>query len=169
MKYAFIIGTNAYIVPQGVISYADGANTKEILRVRSIYHDTEEGSFLSIDADIKDNDGHDVKVSSNNAANAGLFTIKTERDSVKLFKNDGSLIINVHQLDDEAAMGLEHNITAELEVNTPVVVIRINGDFMAEGLHILGENEKLFINDDGYATSALAGNSLHFTADGVVI
>jgi len=66
-------------------------------------------------------------------------------------------------------MGLEHNITAELEVNMPVVVIRVNGDFMAENLHILGENEKLFINDDGYATSALAGNSLRFTADGVVI
>jgi hypothetical protein len=169
MKYAFILGTSAYIVPQGIISYADGQHTKEILRIRSIYHDTEEGSLLSIDADIKDNDGHEVKVSGNKAVNAGTFTIKTERNSVTLYKSDGSLIIKVHQLDDETAMGLEHNITAELEVNMPVVVIRVNGDFMAEGLHILGENEKLFINGDGYATSALAGNSLHFTANGVVI
>jgi len=169
MKYAFIIGTSAFIVPNGVISYADSENLKEILNVRSIYHDDKPGSALSIDLDIKDNNGNAVRVYGNKAQSSAAFTIEEARDHVKVFNADGSLLIHVHQIDDKTAMGLEHNITAELEVNMPVVVIRINGDFMAEDLHIIGENEKLFINDDGYATSALAGNSLRFTASGVVL
>jgi hypothetical protein len=169
MKYAFIIGTSAFIVPRGVISYANHEKAKEILRIHSLYHDTEPLSFLSVDLDIKDADGHEVKVQANKAVNAGIFTIKTERDSVKILKSDGSLIIHVHQLEDKAAMGLELNIVAEMEVNMPVVAIRINGEFMAEELHISGENEKLFINDDGYATLALAGNDLRFTPDGVIL
>jgi len=50
------------------------------------------------------------------------------------------------------------------------VVIRISGDFVTEGLHISAENEKLFINDNGYATSALAGKgNLQFTEAGVIL
>jgi hypothetical protein len=170
MKYAFIIGSNAFIVPHGVISYGDHGNLKEILRVRYIYHDNQRESFLSVDLDIKDNDGHDIKLNANKAVNSGTFTINTEQNSVKVLKHDGSLIIHVHQMDDKSAMRLQLNITAELEVNAPVVAIRINGEFMAENLNIIGENEKLYINDNAYATSALAGtNTLQFTADGVVL
>jgi hypothetical protein len=170
MKYAFIIGSSAFIVPHGVISYADGEYSKEILRVKSIYHDNKPGSFLSVDADINDINGAEIKIKDNQAVAALGFTVKTERDSIKVLRSDGSLVIQIHQLDDESAMNLEHNITAELEVNTPIAVIRINGDFKAEGLNISAENEKLFINDNGYATSALAGNdNLQFTAAGVVL
>jgi len=55
-------------------------------------------------------------------------------------------------------------------VNTPVVVIRITGDFKLGDLHISAENEKLFVNNIGYANSALAGNKhLEFTAAGVML
>jgi hypothetical protein len=169
MKYAFVIGTSAFIVPTGVISYADSESLKEILKVRSIYHDNKPGSALSIDLDIKDTHGNPVKVYDNKAESSAGLTVNVERNKVKVFAADGSLLIHVHQLDDESAMSLEHNITAELEVNSPIVVLRINGDFMVEDLHIICENEKLYINDDGYATSALVGNSLRFTAAGVVL
>ena len=80
------------------------------------------------------------------------------------------MILQIQQLDDESAMALEHNIVAELEVNMPIAAIRIFGDFKAGGLNISAENEKLFINDTGYGTSAMHGkNSLQFTADGVVL
>ena len=170
MKYAFILGTSAFIVPHGVISYADHETAKDILRIKSIYHDDQAGTSLSIDLDIKDDDGHEIKLNNNKAVNAGLFKVGEERNSVKVFKNDGSLIIHVHQLDDEAAMGLELNIVAELERNLPIAVIRVFGEFMAESLQISAENEKLFINDNGYATSAMHGtNQLEFTAEGVVL
>jgi hypothetical protein len=168
MKYAFILGTSAYIVPRGVISFADEDKAYEILKINSIYHDTEPTSFLSIDVDIKDNHGNGVILSANKAIGDGV-RVYEERNSVKVTSADGTLIIHVHQLDDETAMSLEHNITAELEVNSPIAVIRVTGDFMAHDLHIIAENEKLYINDNGYATSALAGNDLRFTPAGVVL
>ncbi|HTH81738.1 MAG TPA: hypothetical protein VL490_02310 [Mucilaginibacter sp.] len=170
MKYAFIIGTSAFIVPHGVISYADANHSKEIVKIRSIYHDNEPGSALTIDADIKDTQGNSIKILDNVVEINSVFTVKTERDYVKVLRPDGTIVFHVHQMDDRSAMRLEHYIVAELEVHSPVAVIRISGDFKAEGLHILAENEKLFINDNGYATSALAGKGdLQFTAAGVVL
>ena len=168
MKYAFVLGTSAYIVPQGVISYADHEQSNPIIKINSIYHDNEPGSFLSVDLDIKDTHGNGVIVNNNTALGTGL-KVETAQNSVKVFNANGTLIIHVHQLDDKAALSLELNIAVELERNAPVAVIRIFGDFMTHDLHISAENEKLFINDDGYATSALAGNDLRFTTAGVVL
>ncbi|MDB4924593.1 hypothetical protein [Mucilaginibacter sp.] len=170
MKYAFIIGTSVFIVPNGVISYADAEHSKEIIKIRSIYHNNEPGSALSIDVDIKDVNGNSIIIIDNIVEINSVFTVETQRDYVKVLNPDGLVILNIHQLDDQSAMRLEHYIVAELEVHAPVVVIRISGDFETEGLHITAENEKLFINNNGYATSALAGkDQLLFTEAGVVL
>jgi len=173
MKYAYIIGSNAFIVPGSAINYFDNGEEKEFLRINSIYHDLPpkaESPVLNVNINIKDTDGSVIRVISNKADTAGTFSVEEERDSVKLLRRDGSTIIHIHQLDDEAAMALEHNITAELEVNAPIVVIRIFGYFMLGDLHISAENEKLFINHNGYANSVRIGkNQLKFGADEVVI
>jgi hypothetical protein len=170
MKYAFIIGSNAFIIPTGVISYSGPSGLMEILRIRSIYHDNEPGSFLSVDLAISDMTGAAIKLINNEPEISFDFKIVKERDSIKILRPDGGMIIHVHQLDTDSAMALEHNITAEFEVNAPIVVIRIYGDFKAGDLNISAENEKLFINDNGYATSAMTGsNQLQFTAAGVVL
>jgi hypothetical protein len=173
MKYAFIIGSNAFVVPSKVLSFADNDDEKEFLRINSIYHDLPaeaKEAHLDIDLDIKDVDGTPILMLGNQTLNSASYTVKKERNSVQLIRADGSLIIHVHQLDDDSAMSLEHNITAELEANTPVVVIRINGNFLAGALHISAENEKLFVNDIVYANSVLAGtNQLRFTTNGVVL
>ena len=168
MKYAFVMGSSAFIVPKGVIHYAGEDTTTEILRVNSLWHDNEPSSRFSIDLDIQDNDGNGVILSDNKALGTGLKVIE-DRKSVQVLSADGTNIIKVIQMDDETAMGLEHNITAEFEVNLPLAAIRIFGDFVTHGLHILAENEKFYINDDGYATSALAGTDLRLTQDGVVL
>jgi hypothetical protein len=173
MKYAFIIGSNAFVVPSKVISYRDGAGEKEFLRINSVYHDlpaTENESFLEADIDIKDVDGHPVTLLANLPVMSAPYAINTTRDSVAVLRPDGTTVIHIHQLDDETAMSLEHNITAELEVNMPVVVIRINGEFMLGDIHVRAENEKLFINNNGYGNSVLPGkNQLQFTTEGVVV
>jgi hypothetical protein len=173
MKYAFVIGSNAFIVPRGAISYGDHDFGKEFLKINSIYHDlppSAEKTFLEVDLDIKDTDGSPIAVLANKPVNGASFTVDKERDSIKVLRADGSLIIHVHQLDDDSAMSLEHNITAELEVHAPIAVIRITGEFIVDNLHVIAENEKLYINDNGYATSALAGkNRLKFTSAGVVL
>ena len=172
MKYAFIIGSNAFIVPSGAIFYGDNAD-KEFLKINSVYHDTKDpanGGVLDIDLNIKDTDGTPVIILNNKPVIGAPYTIQKERNSVKVIRIDGTVIVHVHQLDDESAMALEHNITAELEIHAPVAVIRITGEFFVDGLHVRAENEKLFINNNGYATSAMIGkNKLEFTAEGVVL
>jgi hypothetical protein len=174
MKYAFVIGSNAFIVPSHVIVYRDQNKEKEFLRINSVYHDLSsksEQTFLDIDLYINDTDGAQVSlVSDKLVAGANNYHILKEHNFVKVLRADGSLLIHIHQLDDEAAMGLEHNITAEFEVNTPIVVIRITGEFLLGGLDITAQNEKLYINEIGYGNSVLAGtNQLKFTAEGVVL
>ncbi len=173
MKYAFIIGTNAFIVPSKAISYTDHEEDHVFLKINSIYHDlpsTAEPSFLDIDLDVKDMDGTRIGLSANEAVTDTPYAIQKQRDSIKILRTDGSTVIHVHQLDDDAAMALEHNIVAELEVHAPVVVIRINGNFIVGDIVVRAENEKLFINENGYATSAMIGkNQLVFTSEGVVL
>ncbi|MDB5145122.1 MAG: hypothetical protein JWQ66_3835 [Mucilaginibacter sp.] len=170
MKYAYIFGSNAYVSPHGYISYTENGQTRSFLSIRSIYHDTAAGSHLSVDLDIRDMLDRELKFTDNQAENATGFHISEQRDRVLITKHNGDTIIDIHQLDDESAMALEHNIIAELEVNSPIAVIRIRGDFMLGGMHIEIDNEKLFVNDNSYANSVLAGqNNLQFAAEGVVI
>ena len=173
MKYAFIVGSNAFIVPSRVVVYADKEGEHEFLRINSVYRDLPSNTEqypLDIDLHIKDTNETEISLLSNKIAAESTYVAETAPNSVKVLRADGSLVVNIHQLDDEAAMGLEHNIVAELEVHDPVVVIRITGEFLIDGLHIRAENEKLFINDIGYATSAMTGqNQLVFTPDGVVL
>lgn len=173
MKYAYIIGSNAFVVPSPVVNYLDHGEEKEFLRINSIYHDlppTAEKSVLNVSFNIKDSNGSPISVTDNNAGSSSTFSIEKERNSVKVSRLDGSTIIHIHQLDDDSAMSLEHNITAELEVNTPVAAIRIFGDFVLGDLHINAENEKFFINRNGYANSVLPGkNQLKFAEEGVLL
>ncbi|HVW96833.1 MAG TPA: hypothetical protein VHA56_12760 [Mucilaginibacter sp.] len=172
MKYAFVIGSSAFVVHGKTISYGEEGNWKHFLKINAV---SEGGpgpnqSHLDIDLDINDIDGTRIALVSNKSVTAAATNIETERDSVKVLRPDGSTIIHVHQLDNDSAMSLEHNIVAELEVNMPVAVIRVTGEFFVDQLHIRAENEKLLINDNGYATTALAGdNDLKFTTQGVVL
>ena len=173
MKYAFIIGSNAFVVPGKVISYDDNGTEKEFLRINSIHHDQSPPApqtYLNCDINITDGDGTPVNIVANKLVNAGSYKVTTELSSLEITKPDGNTLIHIQQLDDEAAMSLEHNITAELEVNMPVAAIRIFGDFKLGNLDISAENEKLFINGDGWGNSVQAGlNRLKFTEDGVVL
>lgn len=174
MKYAYIIGSNAFVVPGNVISYTDHGEEKEFLRINEIYHDPSphhpDQPSLNCDINISDTDGTPVTLIANKQVNASAYRVITERDSIIIARPDGSTLIQVHQLDDDSAMSLEHNITAELEVNMPVVAIRIFGDFKLGDLDIQAQNEKLFINGDGWGNSVLGGlKRLKFTGDGVIL
>jgi hypothetical protein len=173
MKYAYIIGSSAFVVPSKVITYAGQGEDHEFLRINSIYHDQSPPApetFLDCDLNITDTDGTPVTILANKPVTNAPYSIKTERDSLHVIKPNGNTLIHIQQLDDESAMALEHNIVAELEVNMPIAVIRIFGEFKLGNLYVNCENEKLFINDNGYANSVQAGaNQLRFTEEGVVL
>lgn len=170
MKYAFIIGSGAFVVRGKTISYGSEGNWKPLLRINSVSQGATGNAHLDIDVDIKDTDGKQVTIVSNQPVTGSPYKVDVERDSVMVSRLDGSTIIHVHQLDYDTAMALEHNIVAELEVNMPLAVIRVTGEFFVDQLHIRAENEKLFVNENGYANVALAGeNDLKFTTAGVVL
>jgi hypothetical protein len=173
MKYAYIIGSNAFVVPNKVVGYTDNGEEKEFLRINAIHHDAaspKEQTSLECDIHISDVDGTPITLLANKLVNAPSYKVTLKYDSVAISRGDGSVVIHIHQLDDHSAMSLEHNIIAELEVNMPVAAIRIFGDFKLGGLHIKAENEKLFINGDGWGNSVLGGlNQLKFTEEGVVL
>lgn len=173
MKYAFIIGSNAFVVPSNVVSYRDHNENKAFLKINSIYHEGKDRGLISeldCDINISDADGTAVNVVSNKLQNAPGYKVAAVYDSVMVTRADGSTLIHIHQLDEDTAMSLEHNIIAELEVNMPIAVIRIFGDFMLDDLHIIAENEKLFINEDGWGNSVRAGEKdLRFSDAGVLL
>jgi hypothetical protein len=169
MKYAFILGSNSYITPQGAITYTQNGQTNSFLAVRSYQIDSAEASRLSVDLDIRDMQGRHLKLTDNQLEDGTGFKIDQQRDRILITDQNGDTIIDMHQLDEKTALSLEHNIAAELEVQSPAAIIRIRGNFMLGGMHVEIDNEKLFINGNSYANSTLASQAnLQFEEAGVV-
>ena len=171
MKYAFIIGSNSFIVPGNTLVYTD--HNINFLRINSIYQDRPAGqnsTVLDVDLDIKDIDGTAIRINRNEPAETGRADVAVNKDRLHITRSDGTTIIDIHQMDDDSAMALEHNIVAELEVHSPVVAIRVRGNFMVDDLHLEIDNEKLFVNGNAYANSTQAGKlNLQFHHDSVAI
>jgi hypothetical protein len=173
MKYAFIMGSNSYIVPGNTVVYNDHGKNIEFLRINSVYQEgatSNQPNLLSVDLDIKDVDGSVIKIQGNKPVQAGKADVAEYHDRLLLTRPDGTTIIDVHQLDNRSAKHLEHNIIAELEVHAPVAVVRVRGNFMAGDLHVEIDNEKLFLNKNSYANSTLSGKiNLEFANEAVVL
>jgi len=173
MKYAFIFGSNLFVVPGNTINYIDHEQTTRFLRIATLYKDPEPGkphSFLTIDTDIKDFNGHTLRLTGNRFEDATGFQILEQHNRVLVTHYDGTTFLDVLQLDDRSAMHLEHNIIAELEVNRPVVAIRLRGNFLAGDIHVEIDNEKLFVDNESQAGSVLAGDGdLLFSHSGVIL
>ena len=173
MKYAFLLGSNLFVVPGNTISFTDNEGAHRFLRILSVNQPTppeQPRALLTIDADIKDNHGNEIRLTANKPEVAPPYDILEQKDRILITMPDGRTILDVHQLDDRSARSLEHNIVAEIEVNAPVAVIRVRGDFIVGDLHIEIDNEKLFLGKDSYANSVLAGSDeLQFSHAGVLL
>jgi hypothetical protein len=170
MKYAFLFGSNVFIIPSNVISYVDNDETNEFLKIKSICHNNGEHSSLTIDTDLKDIEGRGLKIHDNEVVTSFGYKISRTPDRILAKGWNNSTVIDIQQLDEKSAMGLEHNILAELEAHSPDAIIRIRGDFMMGKMHIEVDNEKMSIGRDSYASSAIAGHSdLKFTPSGLVV
>jgi hypothetical protein len=171
MKYAFIMGSNSFIVPGNTLVYTD--HNINFLRINSIFHDRpagQESTVLDVELDIKDTDGTVIKINKNEPVQTGKTDVAVHKDRLHITRADGTTVIDIHQLDEDSAMALEHNIIAELEALSPNVVIRIRGNFMVDDLHLEIDNEKLFVNGNSYANSTQTGKlNLQFHHDNVAI
>jgi hypothetical protein len=165
------MGSNSFIVPGNTLVYTD--HNINFLRVNSIFQDRPAGqnsTILDVDLDIKDIDGTVIKIDRNEPAQTGKTDVSVHHDRLHITRADGTTIIDIHQMDEDTVMGLEHNIIAEIEALGPEAVIRIRGNFMVDDLHLEIDNEKLFVNGNSYANSTQTGKlNLQFNHDSVVI
>ncbi|MBS1531165.1 MAG: hypothetical protein JSU01_12740 [Bacteroidetes bacterium] len=170
MKYAFLFGSNLFIIPSNVISYVDNDETNEFLRIKSICHDNGFHSDLTIDTDLKDTEGRGLKIQDNEVVTSFGYKVSKAPDRIlaKGFNND--TVLEIEQLDEESTRRLEPNIAAEIEANMPDAIFRIRGDFMMGKMHVAVDNQKLSIGRDSYASAAISGDSgLKFTPSGLVV
>ena len=169
MKYAFLFGSNVFIVPTNVISYVDNDQTNEFLKIKSIRHNNGAESELTIDTDLKDLEGRGLRIHDNEVVASFGYKVSRTPDRILAKGLNNSTVLDIQQLDSESAAQLEHNIIAELEAHEPDAVIRISGDFMMGKMHVAVDDEKLFIGQESYASAAIAGDSsLKFTPRGLM-
>jgi hypothetical protein len=170
MKYAFLFGSNVFIIPSNVISYVDNDETNEFLKIKSICDDNDQHSSLTIDTDFKDTEGRGLQLHDNEVVKSFGYKVSKTQDSILAKGFDNSTVLEIQQLDEESTMQLEDNIVAELAAHAPVTVFRIRGDFMMGKMHVAVDNNKFSIGRDSYASSAITGNStLKFTPSGLVM
>lgn len=169
MKYAFILGSNAYIASHGVIAFFEDAQEKEFLRIQSTFKSVKAGNTeLSIDLHIKNLEGYNIDLLGNKTLNSARMDESPER--VRIFNEDGATMIDVHQLEKHDYMALSHHIAAELERYDPIVVFRLFGHFMVGNHRISIDNEKLFIDNESFAESVLIGQGgVQLRTDGVLL
>lgn len=170
MKYAFLFGSNVFIIPSNVISYVDNDETNEFLRIKSICHDNGVHSDLTIDTDLKDTEGRGLRIKNNEVVTSFGYKVSKSPDRIlaKGFNND--TVLEIEQLSEESAKGLDHNIAEEIKAHAPDAIFRIRGDFMMGKMHVAVDNDKLSIGRDSYASAAITGESgLKFTPSGLVM
>jgi hypothetical protein len=170
MKFAFLFGSNVFIIPSNVISYVDNDETNEFLKIKSICHHNGEDSALTIDTDLMDVEGRGLKIHDNEVIKSFGYKVSKSPDRILAKGMNDATVLEIEQLDEQSAKQLEHNIVAELEAQAPDAVIRIKGDFMMGKMHVAVDNEKLSIGRDSYASAAITGqNELKFTPGGLVV
>ncbi|GAB2688685.1 hypothetical protein GCM10027037_09050 [Mucilaginibacter koreensis] len=154
MKYAFVLASNVYISHQPVISYADNDTQTEFLRVTSYKpnkkHDAHH-TALTIEANFNVEGGQPVKVSTNDFDNITGYHTHAADDILTLSKNN-DVVFEIHQLPEEDFSSLQSHIYNEIEAQGADAVFIIRGNFWVNGHHIIIDNEKLFVDDDSYAT-----------------
>lgn len=56
MKYVIMLGSNMFVGTNGIFTVEIDGKVKEFFRIREIFRERSEGSYLTVDCDIKDLD-----------------------------------------------------------------------------------------------------------------
>ncbi|WDF56745.1 hypothetical protein [Mucilaginibacter sp. KACC 22063] len=171
MKYAFLLGSNAFIVDQPVITYEENGNMVEILRIKSLYgavHQSSDVHQLVVDTNLKDVDGHNIVLADNDLNHSDYKVVRTDKQ-IHVTNGTEHPVIDILQLDDAAIAGLSSHVINELGHVNVDYLIRVRGDFMVGEHHITIDNEKMFVDDDSIAESVhqIHGTGLQLGVHGV--
>ncbi len=146
MNYAVILGSDMYVGTNGILTVEIDGKPKEFLNVREIYRQRSEGSYLTLDCDIKDSSNNrEVKLfKSRPVAKDDNIKIISENNSVTAERSDGSLIIKVEQLNpNDDSLPTSGPIPEFLKKNAIDAILRITGDFYAGPFHLIVDKKCL--------------------------
>jgi hypothetical protein len=167
MKHAFIFGTSIFLSSRNTLTLSDGEQKTEFLRVLSFYNH-QKGSadhLLTIDANITDTSGGVIRISANRLEEGPADVhVETEPNRVWVFqKGHHEPLLDVYQLNEHEFHGLSSHIVNEIGVQHPDAVVHIKGNFKVNGVHFVIENEKMFVNNNGFA------NGVENAHDGIIL
>lgn len=148
MKYAIMLGSNMFIGTNGVFTVEINGKLKEFFKVREIFRQRSEGSYLTVDCDFKDSDDErEVKLFKSRPV-AGDDKIEIESDKTHLIakRPNGSLIIKIEQLEtDNPTFPQSGPIPEQLKKNPVDAILRITGDFYAGDFKVHIDNDRMQI------------------------
>lgn len=169
MNYLVMLGSEMFYGTTGVLTVQSGDKLVEFLRIREMYRVLSEGSYLSVDCDIKDNDNNrEIKLFKNKPVvkDENVQVVFNNRETTARRK-DKSLIIKIEQFELKNTPLLEFEpvkkslsgyrseqlelIKKEINKMTIDGVIKITGDFFSGSHHLIITDDYSLI--DGIKTS----------------
>jgi hypothetical protein len=158
---AVMLGSNMYVGQDGIMKYKKNQKFVDFFRVREIYRQRREGSYLAVDVDIKDNEGkREVKLAKNKVV-AGDKDIKIESSKTETIvrRPDNSIIIKVEQIDpSDESLPKNGPVKMALDSNLIEAIIRITGDFRVDTTNVIISNDELKVENSGTLKGSLKTN-----------
>ena len=162
MKYAFILGSNAFLVSKPVISFIENGVSRDLIRLNRLYEHPKSGtdSLLDIDTDVAlPHNGGALKLRGNKSDGlASGYRVQEGEKQILILGHDDHIILDIHQLDPEAIHGLSSHVINELHWHEPYIAIRVRGAFSVGEHEIDIDNEKIFIDNESYAETVHVGD-----------
>jgi len=155
MKHAFIFGTTIFLCEQNTLTHSDGLSNIEFLRILSFYNE-QKGKVLTIEANINAPNGETIRISANANENGADIRLDVTEGRIKVFQpGHAEPLLDVYQFDPHEYSGLSSHVLNEIHAQHPDHVLTIKGNFFVGGAHFLIENEKMFIDNNGYANGVV--------------
>ncbi len=155
MKHAFIFGTTIFLSELNTLTLNDGDYNTEFLRILS-FNNQNENTPLSINATISTLDRAIVQITNNAIEGRADMRAQITGNRIKIFQNGHEEpVLDVYQLDEHEFHGLSSHILNEIHAQHPDKVLTIKGNFKVGSTHFMIENEKMFVDNNGFANGVV--------------
>jgi hypothetical protein len=149
---AVMLGSNMYIGQDGILKYNRNNRLVDFFKIRDIYRQRSEGSYLAVDVDIKDNEGkREVKLAKSKvvASDKDIFVDCSKTETI-VRRPDNSIIIKVEQIDpSDETLPKEGPVRMAIDSKLIQAIIRITGDFRVDSTQVFISNDELRVDGGG--------------------
>lgn len=167
MKYGVLLGSNLFIDTYGTLDWVDDNGKRhQFFKIKEIWRQRSDGSYLALDVDVKDNDGkREIKLYNSKPVVEGDVVCERTETSITVRRQDGSIVLKVEQLEPNDVKLKDSKLVTEALRQTGLdAVIKIEGDFTILGV-------KVIINDMTISIGgiSMSGNLIMGTRSGITM